>query len=327
MLGSSFLTSIALVAGALPGAACDRVGGPGLRLATPQALVDALEAGERGCVRGDLRGDVRIRTDAVTLRSAPGQVGSITGQVVVEAGADHVTVEDLRLDGRRRRGVVVGPLVLGDDAAFLRNDVTNGGTGICFIVGSFRHDGNVLAEGTLIEHNRIHDCGRSNNHMHGVYLEHSDGARIVGNELVRNADRAIQLYPSARRTLIAGNVIDDNGQGILFSGGRGVASSGNVVRGNVLANPRLRAVVESFYPDGTPDGTGNVVERNCLVGAPPLIDSSAGGFRARGNVLVEDHYVVRSAEGTVALRPGGPCDALLAAGRSEATSSPERAAP
>ena len=87
----------------------------------------------------------------------------------------------------------------------------------------------------MIERNRIHNCGElpATNHHHGIYVEASDGARITDNWIYDNADRGVQLFPDAQGTYVARNVIDGNGQGIIFSR----KSANNVVEHNVISNP------------------------------------------------------------------------------------------
>ena len=74
----------------------------------------------------------------------------------------------------------------------------------------------------VIEGNRIHDCGElpAANHDHGIYVGNAAGRSIRDNWIYDNADRGIQLYPDADRTAITGNVIDGNGQGVIFGGER-----------------------------------------------------------------------------------------------------------
>jgi parallel beta helix pectate lyase-like protein len=310
---------------------CDRVaaaGGSDDAAGTAQApyasvrkLAGSLVEGQTGCVRGRVPGDVWVSRSSVTLTSEPGQRGAIAGQIVIDPDAHHVTVRDLDLDST---GVGrPSPIVLGDDATFARDDITNGHTPIvCMILGAKNHDSGARADRTRIYDNRIHDCGTVDNHRHGLYVEHALDTRIVGNVIYDNADRAIQLYPDAQNTVITGNVIDGNGEGIIFSGNGPYSSSGTVVRGNVLTNPRLRAVVESWYPSGTPKGHDNVVEFNCLAGAKGTIDSANGGFTASNNLFADPQYVDRDAK-DFRLREGSPCAALLAAGRAEATAYPK----
>ena len=63
---------------------------------------------------------------------------------------------------------------------FARNDVTTNHTAICFIVGepTYGH-----ARRTLIEGNRIHNCGvmPAANHDHGIYVEEATDTVIRGN--------------------------------------------------------------------------------------------------------------------------------------------------
>jgi parallel beta-helix repeat protein len=283
------------------------------------ALDSALRPGQTACLRGQIRGNLWITADQVTLTSQPGQRATLHGQLVIDDDASHVTVSDLVLDSAGLNKP--SPIVLGDDALFARNEVTNRRSpAICFILGQLGHDDNATAERTRIEANRIHDCGVSDNHRHGIYLEHADRTRIIGNWLYDNADRAIQLYPSAQNTLIAGNVIDGNGQGIIFSGNGSHTSSGNIVRHNVLTNPRLRALVESWYPSGTPKGTGNLVESNCLAGGSQLVDTSSGGFSTRDNLTVDPRFADRARK-DFTLPAGSPCARLLEAGRAGVTLS------
>ena len=66
----------------------------------------------------------------------------------------------------------------------------------------------------------------------------------------------MQLFPDAQRTYVARNVIDGNGQGVVFSR----TSANNVVENNVISNPVVRYNIEDYELTGT----GNVARRNCL---------------------------------------------------------------
>ncbi len=95
-------------------------------------------------------------------------------------------------------------------------------------------------------------------------------------------------------------MIDGNGQGIIFSGEGGVASSDNLVEGNVIANSKLRNNVESWYPPGNPVGRNNVVRNNCIRGG--AYDEGNGGIGDQRGFKVSDTlragpaYVSRGAE-------------------------------
>ena len=72
----------------------------------------------------------------------------------------------------------------------------------------------------MIEHNRIHDCGvlPATNLDHGIYVAEADHTVIRRNLIYDNADRGVQLYPDADGTVVTGNVIDGNGEGVIFGG-------------------------------------------------------------------------------------------------------------
>ena len=338
VLGTALSLLFALPMPASADIVCDRVAAAGgsdaasgtaaQPFATAQRLADSLNPGQTGCVRGTLTGDLWIGRDGVTIASEPGQRGKVIGQVKVQPGADGVTVRDLDLDGHRASGLNIGPAIYGNDATFIGNDVTNGNTAICFILGTFGHDGNIRVQRTRIEGNRIHNCGilPRNNLGHAIYVEHTQDARIVGNEIFDNADRGVQLYPNSHGTLVAGNVIDGNGVGVIFGGLNGEAASDNVVRHNLITNPTARSAVESWYPTDTSPGTGNVVQQNCVWGGSNLISTTYGGFTPVDNRTVDPQYVDRAAK-DFRLRDGSPCAAVLEAGRSGAGPLPPASSP
>ena len=301
------------------GVVCDRVvaaGGSDAASGSAQApfasvnrLAEALSSGQTGCVRGTVSGEAWVYRDGIRLTSEPGQRGRLLG--VLEIWGDGIVVEGLDVHGPEslRRPT---PSIYGDDVTFRDNDVTNGD--ICLALGTDGHHGDILVERVLVQGNRIHDCGQlpRTNNDHGIYVEHTLDARIVDNVIVDNADRGIQLYPNAQRSVIEGNVIDGNGVGIIFSGVSGHASSGNVVRGNVIGNAQARNAVESWYPDGGPVGRDNLVERNCVYG-DKQISAAAGGFTARENRSVTDPGFVDAARRDLRLTDTSPCRDLLAA--------------
>jgi hypothetical protein len=294
--------------------ACDRIASPGSRAV--QRLVDSLRPGEVGCLAGGTyRGRVTIRSRGlprrpITLQSRPGESARLVGRLVVSGRSTRVVVRRLWLDGRNRDGLP-SPTVNGTRIRFVDNDVTNRQTAICFALGHPRFG---IARNVTIQRNRIHDCGRMppTNLDQGIYVAEARDTRIVGNWIYGNADQGIQLYPDARRSYIAGNVIDSNGEGIIFGGSEGRAAVDNLVQGNVISNSIIRENVESHF-DG-PIGTGNVVRRNCIGGG--VRDAGMGGilepqvgFEASDNVLA-----VPAFRGLTDYRlvPGSPCAKVFA---------------
>ncbi|MCW2949729.1 MAG: hypothetical protein JWN41_742 [Thermoleophilia bacterium] len=289
-------------------------------------LVSAWQPGWVGCLRGAFTEDVSIRVggtaDApVTVRSDPatGSRAIISGRIWVAHGADHVRIAGLALDGRARLGITAAdlpsPTVNANDTVFLDNDVYNYRTRICFDIGSIRGYG--TAVGTIIARNRIHDCGgrdasgAGNNHHHGIYVESGRATRIVQNAIYQNADRGIQLYPDAQGTLVMGNVIDGNGEGIIFSGGDGYVSSLNRVIANVVTNSRTRYDVEYFWDPARRVGVGNVVARNCVGGGRwGAIAVPAKGYVLAANITAKPAFVSRLT-GDLRPRLGSECASLL----------------
>jgi hypothetical protein len=185
----------------------------------------------------------------------------------------------------------------------------------------------------VIKDNKIHNCGRlpATNFDHAIYLNRSRRATIRGNWIWDNADRGVQMYPHALRTEIVRNVIDGNGQGVIF-GGTGAASSDNVVHQNVISNSRVRFNVESSWAG--PVGKGNLVKGNCLWasaqgeynGKPANsgIARRRKGFKVRGTSVAAPEFVNRGI-GDFRLVEGSRCARELGwtnAGAARAVSRP-----
>jgi hypothetical protein len=281
-----------------------------------QRLVEALRPGQTGCLEGGTySADVRFprggtRRRPITLRSAPGTRATIVGRMYLPVGANDVHVDNLVLNGFNAARLP-SPTVYAADDQFVNDEVFNGHTAICFVLGG--DGGYQRARRTLIERDRIHDCGTlpPANHEHGIYVANSVGARIIDNVIYDNADRGIQLYWNAQRTTIAGNIINHNGEGILISGDFGDASSHNLIIDNAITNSTVRADVESYWPDEGFKGAGNLVIGNCVHGGKRTIDQRDGGFVTRGNSDVNPRYA-DPAVGNYSLLSGSPCAPVLA---------------
>ena len=235
-----------------------------------QRLVRRLAPGETGCLRGgDYRSDaeVAIDTPRISLTSYPGERATLHTRLWIEQGGDGVVISDLDIDGRNPTNLP-SPTVNADDVVIRGDDITNHHTTICVSLGS--PDTYGRAARTVIEHNRIHDCGRlpPTNQDHGIYVNSSDDAVIRGNRIYDNADRGVQLYPDSQGTLVSHNVIDRNGVGVIFGGSETTTSNGNVVQDNVITNSRVRGNID--YSWGGAKGTGNVARHNCVGGGADL---------------------------------------------------------
>jgi parallel beta-helix repeat protein len=282
--------------------------------ATAQKLVNSLHAGDTGCLRAGnyserLKISIGGTADApVTLTSFPGERATVTGRFWIAQGADYVTVANLDLNGKNDK-IEPSPTVNANHSTFVDNDVTNDNTGICFLLGN----GWGSAGNTLIQHNRIHNCGLlpAANHDHGIYVEEATDTEIRDNLIYDNADRGVQLYPNAQRTHIAGNVIDGNGEGVIISGLDDHASRDTLVEDNVITNSNQRNNVESWFPGAV--GTNNIVRDNCIAGG--VRDDGDGGIAEQhqgftvgsGNVLSKNPKFVDRAGKDFRLQSDSPC--------------------
>ncbi len=333
-LGSFLILATSAVA-----VTCDRVAAPRGSDANPgtvevpfrtaHRLFASLNPGDTGCLRRGTYHDeendgnpqeIQVRNGGtarrqVTIRSYPGERATLSGRLYITRQAPYVTISRLNLDGSNPdRGNLPSPTVNANHTSFKYNDVTNDNTGICFSLG---HPSYGSADNTFIYRNRIHNCGRlpATNYDHGIYISLSEGSVISDNYIYNNADRGIQLYPNAQQTRIVHNVIDGNGENIIFSGTDGVASNDNKAWYNVITNSAVRYNVESWYPEGNPIGEGNFVEKNCIYGGVghfgPYDEAEGGigpqvGFTAINN-LIEDPFYRDRDNGDFRMSRDSPC--------------------
>ena len=288
---------------------------------TAQRLADSLRAGQTGCLRGGLYDQVQdgyvLRVgrggapgEAVTIRGYPGERARLKGIVTVPAGSNHVRLSYIGIRGTGRANTVK---IYARRVVVQNSNISNRGRGeSCMILGSTSGYGR--ARGVIVRRNRFHDCGDpgNDNKDHAVYVSNSLNARIVGNVFWRTAAYAVHLYPNARGTRVAHNVIDggrpSNRGGILFGGDSEFASSGNVVEQNVVAYARTSNITSNW--DGLV-GRRNVARRNCLWGARDgNIDSSNGGFRRGDNRVARPRFVDRW-ERDYRLRPASRCRSVV----------------
>lgn len=337
ILGALAVLALLAPSPATASVSCDLVAAPGgsdaapgtveQPFATVQHLADAAATGQTACLRAGTYSDpsddqIYIGTPGVTLTSYPGERATVRGRVWVEQDGDGVTIADLDLDGRNPK-LLPSPTINADDVVLRGNDITNHHTTICVSLGSPHTWGR--AQRTLIEDNRIHDCGAlpSTNQDHGIYVNSSDDAVIRNNLIYDNADRGIQLYPDAQGTVVTGNVIDGNGEGVIFGGSEDTASSNNVVENNVITNSNIRDNIDASW--GGVHGTGNVARNNCVGGGAYdegdggiLTDYPGGlGFSAVDNVIRVPAYANPDA-GDFTIPADDPCAALLDGAAAEA---------
>jgi hypothetical protein len=287
-----------------------RPGSFGAPFASPQKLVDSLSAGQTGCLRGGTyvgRGRLNFsrggRSGApLTLASFPGESARLLYATVhVEAGSDYVTLRDLDIDGSSNPDVTVW--VEGNHSVVQGNRIGNANAGMsCLIVGE-----NATITVTA---NVFHDCGRyaDGNQDHAIYAAHTRDATIVDNVFWGASGWAIHLYPDARRTLVAHNVIDDDGGGVIFAGDGSTASSDNTVQQNIITNATAQYLLQSSWAG--PVGTGNLASQNCLSQGRLGDIGPESGFSATANATADPDYL-DAADHDYRLAPDSPCLAVV----------------
>jgi hypothetical protein len=319
------LVGIASAAGAGAAVSCDRFASPSgsdgsghgsfrKPYRTPQKLANSLASGQTGCFRGGTYrfSDAVVTKANVTLAPYRGQAVTLRGSIKVTPSGHGSTIRGLKLNGAGGKSDI-GPRIYGNGVVLSGNTITNHHTGICVSVASWFSG--PPPRGVVIKRNRIHDCGRlpATNHQHGIYLVEARGTVIRDNWIYDNADRGIQLYPDADGSRITGNVIDDNGQGIVFSGTGSSVSSNTVVQGNIISNSNLRW--NAYSGNEGPRATGNLFRHNCVHASRRSRYDSHGGverpsrnFAARRNVVANPRFVNARA-GNFHLRSGSRCRA------------------
>ena len=178
------------------------------------------------------------------------------------------------MDGTNREDLP-SPTVNANGATFRRNDVTNDHT-----LDLLRRSATRRAAPTThaIERNRIHDCGRlpAANHDHGIYVEDATDTRIAATGSTTTPTAASSSIPTPSARDVARNVIDGNGEGIIFSGEYGVPRATTWSRTTSSPTAGCATTSSSWFAPRQPDRRGNVVRNNCIGGG--AYDSGNGGI-------------------------------------------------
>lgn len=330
LAGLAAIPAAARIDAAAPsGTACTRYASPagndrarGTKAApfkTPQRLVDSLRPGQTGCLRGGRYDEgedgyiMRVghggRQGApIRLRSHPGERALLYGTTYIPNGSNHVILSHLTLEGAGDGSHTIK--IYSADVVVQDSELTNGGRGeSCMMLGSADKYGHAVR--TIVRRNRFHDCGsrENDNKDHAIYAGGTVDVRIVGNVFWNTMGYSVHMYPYARGTLVAHNVIDGGEPsvrgGILIAGNDEYASSGNVIEHNVIAYAVTSNVISRFDSDVM--GSGNVVRNNCLWAARDgNVDRDDGGFTVAANVVAAPGFVARG-QRDYRLRRGSRC--------------------
>ena len=248
-----------------PNASCTKV------LAASDNLLNAYNAAHAGdvlCLPAGAvySGDIDFR-NSIGTASAPITITSqsrsnpaeILGRVVTHPGANYFTLSYLKLDGKSASGNP-SPTVASDHFSLIHNDITDDNTSIC--INTINDSTYGTAHYTLIDHNRIHNCGPlpSTNRAHGIY-DIGYYSTITNNYIYNNVDRGIQLREDHNAT-VKYNVSDSNGEGMIIGDTAGTGVNDEIAY-NIFSNSNIRYNIEFYWASG-PNGTqGNTIHDNC----------------------------------------------------------------
>jgi arylsulfatase A-like enzyme len=279
---------------------------------TAQKLVDNLNPGETGCLNeGTFTEDVTATNSGtsgarITVRSTPGDVGRIKGRLHVTAS--NITFSQLALDGSGVASSSAGVGIEGDDVQIADDNITTKGAANCVGIG----EPSDRAFRAMLLRNRIHNCRA------GVRIKVATNATLRNNLIFDSIDRGVRMDPDAFSSYVVKNVIDGNGEGVLFAGDASTASTSNAVHYNVISNSNVLWNLGSAWAPGLV-GSFNHTWNNCVhaTNLDPNYDARGGvapesptrGFASYFGVISDPGYVDRDAKDFHL--NNGPCRELV----------------
>jgi hypothetical protein len=314
-------------------------------------LVSSLKAGQTGCLQSgqtfDSGGNVTLESyeahgeegKPVTITSTnPGEPATITHSLAFEHGVNYLTFTHVNFnwsvpkpwvcwnaEGDIVSGEVVsGPgkctagssygesavqiAIGGKDDSLTYDEITNDDTNICIIGGN-------RAEGAVIEHDRIHNCGPTVEsaqsgfpipneepgwHSHGVYdLGH--GTIIKNDYIYDNSRDGVLLYGGGEGAIVEHNVLDHNGAGIWFGD-----DNNDRAALNIITNSTSPRGVDDYGIGSYKSGSGNVASDNCLDGNLSG-EIEGGGFTLSNNKTDTNPLYVNTEQHQYTLQADSPC--------------------
>jgi len=314
-------------------------------------LAASLKAGQTGCLQSgetfDSGGNVALEGgethgkegQPITITSTdPGEPATITHSLAFEHGVNYVTFTHVdfnwsvpkpwvcwNAEGNIVPGEIIsGPgkctagtpnaesavqIVLGGKADSLTyDDITNSDTNICIIEGSG-------AEGAVLEHDRIHNCGPTVEaaqsgfsilneepgwHSHGVY-DFGRGTIIKNDYIYDNSRAGVLLYGGGEGAVAEHNVIDHNGAGIWFGNDNNDRAAWNIITSSTSPREVADYGIGSYEP-----GSGNVATENCLDGNLSG-EIEGGSFTSTNNKTGTNPLYVNAEQHQYTLQAGSPC--------------------
>jgi hypothetical protein len=189
------------------------------------------------------------------------------------------------------------------------NEVTSENTNICFNLTNY---GGGYAEHTLIEHNVIHECGPPvvhgfpvvneewGWHAHGVY-DYGRYTLIKNNYIYDNSRNGVVFYASGEGSVAEHNIIDHNGEGILFGSNKNETAQWNIITNSTSPRGSGDYGIGSFEP-----GPGNVATKNCLYNNASG-ELAAPGVTTSENKTHTNPLYADAVKHEYTLQSGSPC--------------------
>jgi parallel beta-helix repeat protein len=272
------------------------------------AALNGLSPGQVACLTsGSYAGNFSIRVNGVTLTAAPGANPVVNGFIEVKDTANDVTISSITVNGASSTQNTIQ--VWGDRFHLLNSNIDGGHSSTmqsCVFLGHVTYG---VAYDTVIDHNRIHDCGTpATFYGHGFYMNYVRGnTRITNNYVYDNDGFGMQLYQDGDNVLVEHNVFEGTvvKAGILISGeAPSYSSDNNTIRYNIFSFNNTYGI-DAWW--GGPIGVGNVASKNCLWGnGIGALGLRTGWTDLGGNVFADPLYVDRAGK-DFRLRAGSPC--------------------
>jgi streptogramin lyase len=279
--------------------------------ATLKKLASSLSAGQTGCVFSGQTIDVKnpqtlyketngTEAKPITITSTePNNPATITSWVALEEGSNWIDFTHLNFkwsmpkpwacwnaegNGFECPGEPQNPedhVQISVDShhdSFTYDEIENEDTDICINVAKWEGS---TAEHTLIEHDRIYDCGpeykgtksvpneESAWHDHGIY-DYGKFTEIKNDYIYGNSRNGIVWYGGGEGGVAEHDVIDGNGNGITFANTKNSRAEWNIITNNSLddhgkcAEPYSGVKgCDDFAADVGEEESGGILEHNC----------------------------------------------------------------
>ena len=281
--------------------------------------INSLPAGSTLCLNGGTYNENITLTKKITLTSkSPTNMAQLTSQIWFKQGSDGSRMQFIKHIGKGLAPPSI--LIHSNNVTIQSNDISNPGPrGICIVVGAYQEGSGMTLQtgGTVIDNNKIHNCGTIDNHDQGIYIANTVPTMptyITNNYVYDNPMFGIQYYPNSKNTITEYNVFDNNATGVTFSSEYSYVSSNNVFRNNIVSNtpgtsPKIGGTfygINTWW--GSTTGSDNSVTSNCFFNnTKGDVQPGIKGVSVSSNIQGKDPLYTNRANKDFTLKSGSPC--------------------